>query len=315
MQFSYQMPLSGSTNQLQIQTKSLWLGSCFAENIGKKLQQFQLPATINPAGIVFNPILIFKQLELALGSNINFKTYHLKHQDIWHSYLYHGEVYGFTEEELTQKINAINLKLSAAIKESNYLFLTWGNAWLFQHKEKQLDVANCHKQAQSTFSKRLVQPDEIIAAAKKTFDLIKAINPNLKIVISLSPVKYLRWGAHENNLGKSSLFLALYQLQQEYKDLVYFPAFEMMQDELRDYRFYQQDFAHPNELAIQYIWEKFRDLMFDEPTKNYLTEYAQLERKLNHKTLHPNSLAHQQFLTNLIHDLNAFKHKYPHVAF
>ncbi len=315
MHFSYQFPIISSKNRFHFSNDGLWLGSCFAENMGNKIVNYQIPALLNPGGIVFNPILIFKQINFALGSNQNHNEYIFKQDNLWFSYLYHGSVYETHKETLIEKIEEINTSLHLAIKHSKYVVMTWGNAWLYQLKSNQLDVANCHKQAQNLFSKRLVQPEEIAKEAMKTIGLMREINPNLHVIISISPVKYLRWGAFENNLGKSSLFLALDLLQKTIKDVSYFPSFEIMQDELRDYRFYNLDFAHPNEIAINYIWDKFKHWMYDEPTLNYLEDFDQLMLKINHKTLHPSSAVHQVFLNKLEKEIESFKLKYPQVSF
>jgi hypothetical protein len=315
MHVSYQFPIISSENRFHFSNESLWLGSCFAENIGNKIINYQFPALLNSGGIVFNPILIFKQINFALGSNQNHQDYIFKQDNLWFSYLYHSSIFGTEEQELSKKVNALNASLLRAIKQSKYLIITWGNAWLYQLNSNQLDVANCHKQAQQLFSKRLVQPEEIAAEALKTIGLMREVNPNLQIVISISPVKYLRWGAFENNLGKSSLFLALDLLQKSMQDISYFPAFEIMQDELRDYRFYNLDFAHPNEIGINYIWDKFKHWMYDEPTLNYMQDFDQLMLKINHTTLHPNSSLHQTFLSKLETEIESFKLKYPQVSF
>jgi hypothetical protein len=315
MHFSYLFPLTPYSNPFHFSHPSIWIGSCFAENIGNKITSYQIPALVNPGGIVFNPILIFNQICSALGSQQNPKDYIFKQDNLWFSYLYHSSVFGENEQDLLNKIDSINNALRNSIKHSKYLILTLGNAWLFQLKSNQLDVANCHKQSQNLFSKRLVQPEEIKAEAIKCIALMRKMNPSLQIIISISPVKYLRWGAFENNLGKSSLFLALDLLQKSDNTITYFPSFEIMQDELRDYRFYNLDFAHPNELAINYIWEKFKHWAFDQSTLDYFQQFDQLQQKINHKTLHPNSLAHKTFISNLEKEIELFKLKYPHVLF
>ncbi len=315
MDFFYQAPVSPLKTKLQIQSKLLWLGSCFAENMGNKCQSYEIASLVNPGGIVFNPLLIFKQIQQALGSGQPIEKSFVQQDDLWLSYDYHSSVYGDSKESLIHHIKTVQQKLYDAISNSDFLFITWGNAWVFELNENNQAVANCHKQASHLFHKRLVQPEEISALAAQTLEQIKQINPNLNMVITISPVKYLRWGAHENNLGKSALQMALYQLQKHIPDIHYFPAFEIMQDELRDYRFYEQDFAHPNALAIEYIWRKFKQFAFNQESLQYLQRYDAIQLRAQHQTLHPHTKQHQDFTLKLAHDIAQFKQLYPQVTF
>jgi hypothetical protein len=316
MQLIFQLPaLSNYKPSLNYNDKSVWLGSCFAENIGKKLNDYQLPTLLNPQGIVFNPLLIFEQINQALSGSKLLDKYLFEKDNIWFSYLHHGSIYGSSKENLIELISQNNEALKDALQQAKWLVISAGTAWLYQLKDFNLQVANCHKQPSSFFAKNLVQPEEIINAANTTLALLKPLNPQLQILISVSPVKYLKWGAHENNLGKSSLLLAFAQLIQSHNNLHYFPSFEIMQDELRDYRFYESDFAHPNPLAITYIWEKFKASMFDIETLNYFDEYDKIQNQIRHKTLHPDSNAQQKFRENLLKTILQFKEKYPLVVF
>lgn len=315
MQFFYQVPTSSLKSKLQIQSKSLWLGSCFAENMGNKCHSYEFKSWINPGGIVFNPLIIFKQIQQALGIGEPIEKSIIQQDDLWLSYDYHSSIYGDTKYNLIKKIDAANQVLLNALTNTDFLFITWGNAWVFELAQNGQAVANCHKQASKLFHKRLVQPEEISTLASQTIAQVKELNPHLEIVITISPVKYLRWGAHENNLGKSALQMAQYQLQKQSPDIHYFPAFEIMQDELRDYRFYEQDFAHPNALAIDYIWEKFKPFAFTQESLQYMQSYEALRLRAQHQTLHPHTKQHQVFKAKLAEDIVLFKQLYPQVTF
>lgn len=315
MQLQYRFEPTPLPKPLNYTSPFVGLGSCFASNIGSRLQQYQIKACVNPCGIVFNPINLAQHIQLSFSENPNFESLLFLQEEIWHSWLHHGSFSNPSKEVLVQQLSAAHHKLKEALLNAEVLLLTFGNAWIYEHLPTLIQVANCHKVPANQFQKILVQPNTIANAICESLSLIIQHNPKLKVIISISPVKYLRWGAHQNNLGKSSLFLGLNQIQNQMPEIAYFPAFEILNDELRDYRFYEQDFAHPNTLAIEYIWEIFKPYAFDAASLQYLKEFQHLQSQQAHRLLHPESEASLKFLRQLKQQEANFKLRYPHCVF
>lgn len=315
MQLQYRFEPTPILKPLNYTNAFVALGSCFAANIGSRLQQYQIKTCVNPCGIVFNPINLAQHIQLSFSENPNFESLLFQHQEVWLSWLHHGSFSSLSKENLIQQLTVAHQELKEALLGAEVLLLTFGNAWIYEHIPTKIQVANCHKVPANNFQKHLVQPTTIANTICESLTLVKQHNPKLKVITSISPVKYLRWGAHQNNLGKSSLFLALNQIQNQLPGIDYFPAFEILNDELRDYRFYEQDFAHPNTLAIDYIWEIFKRYAFDEATLQYLKELQHLQAQQAHRLLHPESVASLKFKEQLKQQEASFKLKYPHCVF
>jgi hypothetical protein len=271
---NYIPPKSGFT--IDHDKKIFLIGSCFSENIGTLLSDHKFYIQSNPGGILFNPKSIHTFLRHSI-ENKNFdKKYILLRDGLFYSYLHHTSINDQHDEVLKDKINSITSGI------------TFGSAFIYEHKELDEPVANCHKQPQATFNKRLLDVEEIVKDYTRIISELQTLNPKLQIIFTVSPVKYLKDGVIENNQSKSILLLAANELSK-YKNCSYFPAFELVNDDLRDYRFYKEDLAHPNEQAINYVWEKFSDCFFLKETQTLNREIKKLNSALGHRLMNEDS--------------------------
>ena len=294
------------------------LGSCFAENIGRHLSACKFRADINPFGILYNPLSIATALKrIVSGEPFNEESPEFVfHGERWHSMLHHGD---FSRREKADAINAINERLSAAhsaMKNLNILTLTFGTAYVYKRKCDGTVVGNCHKMPASDFTRSLLTVDEAVEALAPLLEELCTAQPGLKIVLTVSPIRHLRDGAHGNQVSKATLLLAVEELRRRLPGRVfYFPAYEIVLDELRDYRFYDEDMTHPSSLAADYIWECFKNSYFDEATNSLSMQMEEIARALAHRPFDADSKAHIEFKRKLLLKIEDFKEKYPYFDF
>lgn len=306
MDFRTTLTPQKSSFKLNHQQKILSFGSCFASNIGDKLYENKFQILKNPFGVIFNPISIFKLLESSLKSNISiFDDFYLDYQDAWYNYLLHSEIFDSKKENLIEKIKDKITRINQ--QKTDVLILTFGTAWVYKLSNNQQIVANCHKQASKLFEKQLLSIEEIKECFLSTYTLLKEKNPHVKITLTVSPVRHLKDTLELNSVSKSVLRLASYQITQEFEDVYYFPSYELLLDDLRDYRFYKKDMLHPSEEAIDYIWEKFKVTFFSTETLDILEKWEKIKKAINHKAFQPNSESHQNFLKNTLKKLQNMK--------
>ncbi len=290
--------------------KSLLAGSCFAENIGSILSEHKFETLTNPSGILFNPLSIYNSLIGCIERKSFDKNYVVKKGFEYFSFLHHSSVSETSEEKLAEKIDHHNRATFKYLRDCDFLIITFGTAFYYQNIALDACVANCHKQPAAHFEKKLLTVDKIVALYTELIKNILEINPGLKIIFTVSPVKYLKEGVIENNISKATLLLSVNTLVQNNKSCFYFPAYEFVTDDLRDYRFYKEDMAHPNEQAIKYIWEKFSEQYFNIQTKLLNEKINRLNTAKKHKTLHNNSeesIKFQKHIDDLIAEIKAFE--------
>jgi hypothetical protein len=233
----------------------------------------------------------------------------------YYSYQHHSSINASSEVELIKNINKINHECHAFLKSCQYLFITFGSAYYYRHKTLNRIVANCHKQSANTFEKQLTKPEEIVQEYQSLIKKLNAFNPVLKIIFTVSPVKHLKDGVIENNLSKSTLLIAVHQLVSENTDCFYFPAYELVNDDLRDYRFYKEDLAHPNQQAIDYVWDKFSDCYFSDRTKDLNEQIYNLHLAMTHRKMQENELESQKLMDFIRIQKEEIKKLYPEIEF
>ena len=265
--------------------KLFLIGSCFSENINHFLNDYKFKTYTNPNGILFNPISISDCLGTILNNTSVHENVILQREDVYLSYLHHSSINSSNKTLLLEKINTEIVKANTFLKECDFLIITFGSAYAYRHLQLNHTVANCHKQPASNFDKQLIPLNEIITNYSVVIKNLHNFNPKLKIIFSLSPVKYLKDGVIENNLSKSTLTIAIHEIIKQNSNCYYFPAFELVTDDLRDYRFYKEDLAHPNDLAINYIWEKFSTTFFNSITCKLNDHIKKLNQALNHRQM------------------------------
>lgn len=299
-------------------TTQMILGSCFAENIGKRLAMGKFPVNVNPFGILYNPLSISTALSRIIsGEKFTEESPELIfHGERWHSMLHHGD---FSHREKHDTIAAINSSLTSAtetIEKLNLLTLTFGTAYVYRLKESNAVVGNCHKIPGNAFTRSLLTPHEAVSALAPIFAQLLEKNQEMKILLTVSPIRHIRDGAHGNQVSKAVLMLTVEELQRAFPGKVfYFPAYEIVLDELRDYRFYDEDMVHPSSVAINYIWECFRASYFNETTDKLVTQFEEIARALGHRPFDAESQAHIDFKNKILSKIEAIKEKFPFFDF
>jgi mannose/fructose/N-acetylgalactosamine-specific phosphotransferase system component IIB len=304
MQFRTAIPIKPANISISHQDKMLSVGSCFADTMGLRLQTYKFDILTNPFGNIFNPISIFQLLSHKNSvDDSNFVQQH----DIWYNFQLHSEISDPCKQKLIAKINQIEENVANYLTKSSYLILTLGTAWVYQIKTNQIIVANCHKVPAQNFEKRLIQLTEIEAAFEVFYQYLKAINPNLQIIFTVSPVRHIKDTIELNSVSKSILRLFCHQMAEKHQNIHYFPAFELMMDDLRDYRFYEKDMIHPNEIAQDYIWAFFTDTWMKKGTQKICADWGNILKSLAHKPYYPQTEIYRQFLKDTLQKIQGFE--------
>ncbi|HOG36022.1 MAG TPA: GSCFA domain-containing protein [Paludibacteraceae bacterium] len=289
----------------------LLLGSCFAETIGRKLLEYRFTGDVNPFGVLYNPFSIADVLE-RLSENRPFVASELFNYDgWWHSWAHHGSFSAKTQEQALANINTTYLVAAERFEQTDVLILTFGSAWVYEHDGSV--VANCHKVPEREFTRRRLSVDEIVERYTVLLSRLLKNRPYLRIVFSVSPIRYLRNGATENQTSKSILLLATEALCRQFEAAIYFPSYEIVLDELRDYRFFADDMIHPSSMAVEYVWERFCTAFFTEKTLELLPQVAKINKALQHRPLKADSEAYRRFIEQIECELAELKQKYPYL--
>jgi len=321
MKLQTHIPLAKqSSNLIDYNSSILLLGSCFVENMGDKLSYFKFQNLQNPFGILFQP----KAIESLISNAINQKKYSeadiFFYNEQWHCYEAHSKLSNPSKEVLLSNLNHAIKLTNKQIKESTHIIITLGTAWVYRFVESDSLVANCHKVPQKQFVKELLSVDAITQSLVTMVNSICSINKNADVIFTVSPVRHIKDGFIENTQSKSHLFTVIHQLINDQLligngQLTYFPSYEIMMDELRDYRFYAEDMVHPNQLAINYIWEKFQQVWITDETSKTMDTIDSIQKGLRHKPFNPNSRAHKIFLNELDLKIKKIKKDFSRIDF
>ena len=301
--------------KLSYRQKSMMMGSCFAESIGTKLQELCFPIEVNPFGILYNPVSIANSLAILLSGKL-FKNEDLYYANgLWNSLYHHSR---FSNPDKRECLSTINNKISEAfrtLRESNLLFLTFGTSWVFEDISSGRIVSNCHKLPASTFRHYRLTSSQIVERWIKLIKSILDLNPTIQLVFTVSPIRHLKDGEHENQLSKATLLIAVDELIKHFNSerILYFPSYEIVLDELRDYRFYALDMVHMNEVAINIIHEKVASVFINPEESKIAAEIEQIRQALDHRTSNPQEKEYQLFIENQIEKTLRLKNKYPHL--
>ncbi|HEY1195612.1 GSCFA domain-containing protein [Flavobacterium sp.] len=318
MQFRTQIPIQKSNVPIDYHSKVLSVGSCFAENMAEKFDYFKFQNETNPFGIIFNPVSIEKLFRRVCHQDLFGEKDVFFHNERWHSFEVHSDLSNSDRQELLETLNKAVTETHKQLKEATHLIITLGTSWIYRSTESNEVVANCHKVPQKQFSKELLSVEVIRESVQNTISLIQTSNPNINFIFTISPVRHIKDGFVENQLSKSHLFSALHNiLKSEIYNLKseYFPSYEIMMDELRDYRFYGEDMLHPNQIAIDYIWKLFSENYIAETEFSIMKEVDEIQKSLRHRSFNPESEQHQKFLANLQKKINLLGEKQPQIKF
>lgn len=286
---------SRSNVQLDHKNQILSLGSCFANHIGNRLKNLKFNILLNPFGTLYNPVSIFNSVRI-LGQKKHFgETDLIFHQGIYSSWYHHSDFSSMNAQDCLSKINQAIVGANHFLQYTDRVLITYGTARVYNLKSNGETVSNCHKIPASEFIHQCLNVAQIQLCIEETIGLLQKFNPAMKIILTVSPIRHLKDGFEGNMLSKASLIVAIHQIISSNPDVFYFPSYEILMDDLRDYRFYEKDMLHPNEQAIDYIWMNFIDSLISEDSKNTLPEIDRIMKALAHRPSYPNSPEHISF--------------------
>ncbi|MAB48106.1 MAG: GSCFA domain-containing protein [Flavobacteriaceae bacterium] len=302
-------------HQIDYSSKLMLLGSCFSENIGGKFEYLKFQSEINPFGILFHPVALENLITRSINQNFYTEDELIYHNEIWSCFDAHSRLNSVLKDDLLSKLNEQIKLMYQQINASTHIIITLGTAWVYRYITTDRIVANCHKISQKQFQKELLSINDIVASLENIIALVRRVNPKVNFIFTVSPVRHLKDGFVENNRSKAHLLSAIHQTVEPRKQLYYFPSYEIMMDELRDYRYYNQDMIHPNNVAVEYIWEKFKTVWLTEDAIGISQKLANIQTKKAHRPFNPNSDAHQKFLANLQLEIEDIQKEFPHIKF
>jgi hypothetical protein len=294
---------------------SMMIGSCFAENIGNYLQELCFPILVNPFGILYNPVSIANSLGLLIEGK-RFTEQDLFFSDgLYHSFFHHGRFSGPDPVNVLKNINLQATEASDTLKNCHHLFITFGTSWVFQHKISGTIVSNCHKLPAATFERFRLSIAQITEIWIPLIGQLRKLNPKLELVFTVSPIRHFKDGAHDNQLSKSTLLMATEELISLFgNDLIsYFPSYELVLDELRDYRFFATDMTHLSDVAVDFVREKFSGTILDQEAKNISAEFEKILLSLKHRPINVNDNGYVLFIDKQIEKTLQLQNKYPFV--
>jgi hypothetical protein len=304
-----------SPHRIAYGDRVMLIGSCFASSIGERMQAGKMDVMINPAGTVYNPVSVSNTLDIvSAGRKFTQDDLHFFNGN-WLSFFHYTD---FTSEDPDIALEKINRKLSEAstfIGRSSFLFITFGTARIYRWKKSGQVVSNCHKIPSGLFSSEIMSVNEIVDLWTKQLDILHSLYPGLKIIFTISPVRHWKDGAHGNQVSKSVLFLAVEQLLGHSVKPSYFPAYELIMDDLRDYRFYNDDMIHLSSAAINYIWEAFSGSYFENNTMKIWNEAMQITKACNHRFNTESLSGRKIFAEKMLKKISEIGGKAPFVDF
>lgn len=306
MKFHYEFPIKKMERPIDHQQSLLMMGSCFTENIGDLLRQYKFRVMENPNGILFNPVSVAEAIQLYIQPEMVQEADLFCLNEAWHSWKHHSRFSGITAATTVQQINAAVADAHAFLKKADCLMITLGSAWVYELTEKAPGyipgkvAANNHKAPADWFQKRLLGAAETLLLLQNMLVHLLEFNPKLQIIFTISPVRHLREGVIENNRSKAVLIQAVHDLVSLSDQCYYFPAYELVIDDLRDYRFYAEDLVHPNYHATRYVWEKFTEACLSEPSRELLKLIREINLAHQHRPFHDTTDIHRAFLQKYV---------------
>lgn len=319
LKFKLTLASKRSENSIGYRDQLFLIGSCFSENMGAKLNTHLFKVFENPHGVLFNPISVAQ----SLSDCINHKQYAeadlFQLNEVWNSWNHHSRYSGITPKEAVEKINNSITKAHAFLKTADHIVITLGSAWVYQLNSQSpfaagQVVANNHKAPATWFDKALMKPDALVLLLNKMVKDLLQFNAHLQIIFTISPVRHLREGLVENNRSKAVLIQAVHEIVDSTENTAYFPSYEYVIDDLRDYRFYAEDLVHPNYAASNYVWEKWVETYMNEETQNIMKQVAELQLAMQHKPFFAGSTQHKEFLQNCIAKSERLLSHYPYLS-
>lgn len=290
MELQTRIHIAKADRGIRYSDRILMLGSCFTDHMAGRMQACCMQVEANPFGTLYNPLSIAETIKRMASAEPMQEADLVQHGGMYHSMMHHGDFSSMDAKGILEQTNKSIRDGHAALEQADIVILTWGTAYVYEYNGQV--VANCHKLPASAFVRRILSVQEIVDAYTALLRLI----PGKRVLLTVSPIRHLRDGMHENTVSKATLQLAADKLCQLSEMVSYFPSYEIMMDELRDYRFYAEDMVHPTEVAVQYIWERFVDTYMSTETKQEMQVLHRYWLDLHHRPLHPASEAYQRFI-------------------
>lgn len=312
MNLMLHLPAEPVTPPIDYKQPLLLAGSCFADRIGERLRSAKFQVQVNPSGIAYDPFTMARHLTDWVEQRVYTDADLLQRGDLWLSWFHHSDFAALSPEELLRTLHDQIKETHSHIRSCSHVFLTLGTSWYYRHKSLDATVANCHKQPAVQFEKSLAGIEVMEAVLKDALVQLKALNPKVSIVITVSPVKHIRDGIVENMHSKARLLEVAHRLEASGL-CSYFPAYEYVTEVLRDYRFYAEDLAHPNELAVKYVFEQVCTAFMSAETRQVMEEILAVQRGLAHRPLHPQSQSHARFTATLLQSIEQLQRQLPEV--
>lgn len=308
------VPIAEGEPKIDYHSQLLLLGSCFSENIGDKLEYYKFTSWSNPFGIIFNPYSL-EQLLCRTIEDFPFEKKDLvEREGVWRSFEVHSQWQRASPESLLADLNEQRKKLKEYLQDATHCIITLGTAWVYRYKTTHNWVANCHKVPGTEFEKELMEVEAIAESLRKMVGLLERIHPNIKVIFTLSPVRHIKDGFTENNRSKGRLLDGIHTAVESTK-AVYFPSYEIMMDELRDYRFYADDLLHPSSLAVAYIWEKFQQTWIDPSLASTMEKIQAVQKALAHRPMNPKQKNSKDFSEKLRRKIEEVRSLIPNIEF
>jgi hypothetical protein len=316
MNFATKIPILKYDFLINYSSKIALLGSCFAENIGDKFQYFKFQSFVNPFGIIFNAVSLEKVIRRSVENRKFTENDIFFHNDLWYCFEVHSELSNPDKETFLNNLNSMVELTHRQIGTVTHCIITLGTSWVYRNIESDEVVANCHKVPQKQFTKELLTIDQIEESLESIISLIHSVNPNCQFIFTVSPVRHSKDGFVENTLSKAHLIAAIHKtISHQSSAINYFPSYEIMMDELRDYRFYAEDMLHPSQTAIDYIWIQFFENYISESEFGLMNEICSIQKGLQHRPFNPNTESHQKFLNQLDLKIKTIQNQLPFVKF
>lgn len=313
MEFRTKVELPTGPHEIRHADRLMLWGSCFTESIGKLLSDNKFTCDINPFGVLYNPLSIAEAIEEVAALHIYTETNLRFDKGMWYSLMHHSSFSSPDKAVCLQQINRRIQQGGIYLCHTDWLLMTWGTARTYRWKEDGRIVGNCHKLPEKLFERNLLEVEDIVERYSKLLPHLKALNPNLQVILTVSPIRHAKDGMHGNQLNKAVLLIAIDKLCRLFPFCHYFPSYEIMMDELRDYRFYADDMLHPSSLAVSYIWECFCQTYFRTHTLQIMKEWETIQKGLTHRPFNEDSEAYRTFLSQILLKIERLKEKLPYL--
>ena len=309
MEFRTVVNIEPSSTRITYDNKVLFIGSCFAAEMGAQMRLRKMPVIINPFGTIYNPASVKSTLEAIISGKVFDKNSLYNFNGTWLSFSHYTDFSSDDPVSLLKRMNKNRAEAEKFLKSADFIFITFGTARVYRLKQTGEIVSNCHKVPASYFTSGLMSVDEVVKSWKSLMDELSEFNPNLNVVFTVSPVRHWKDGAHGNQISKSVLFLAIEELMNSGFPAKYFPAYELLMDDLRDYRYYADDMLHPSPAAIEYIWEKFSETYFDRQTREIQSSVIKIVKATEHIIMTDSGQKKREFSEKMLKQISEIERK------